>query len=593
MQSERDVAGQIPINFVTNPAVSLSSACFGAGLYDREDAAKCISNLLAVGYRRLVLDLYWSVERRTWTFCPVVIPARADVTVSTYTLTTTDSSGTATTTSAGSTSTAADTSPPTITGYTNSHGDTVYELGPYRCTGDLDLYSLVQVLVGYFQDTTSPLITYTTYLVLNLHVAASTATPTKPPPAVTGADLPSSDEERVGSFLNTNLRGFLYSPAQLAEDRSNLNRSWYDVGESYMPITEYYTIHTDSSGFQSTSDGWPSSKYIQLAKQDRVLIEYGSVDPQLAAYDLSQDEDAIFPAGSMTSEVQVSAASNGTLTSGCIYKPGATEVPQANSSWAMSNGIPVPNGASTDGTMRSMSETLFGITSCGISPVLNSTLFGQTADVNVDPYRNVSLSTGWAWAIGEPEGADTGGGTHGEPKFGRCAIMDVSLQGRWRATNCTEQRRGACRVGNSPFTWQLSNTTAEYQDVADTCPPGSAFAVPRTGLENTYLYKHLLAQSPSLIDPASTDPTLREVYINFNSIDITSCWVSGGAGSSCPYASDPQELQRRTVLVAAIAGIVICIITALTLFVKCNANRRNSRRRKRVIEGWEYEGVPS
>lgn len=588
IQSERDVAGQIPINFVTNPAVSLSSACFGAGLYDREDAAKCISNLLAVGYRRLVLDLYWSVPRRTWTFCPVVIPARADVTVSTYTSTTTGTSDTGT-----ATSTAADAPAPTITGYSDSHGDTVYELGPYRCTDDLDLSSLTEVLVGYFQATTSPLTTYTTYLVLNLHVAADTATPTQPPPAVTGADLPSSGEERVGSFLNTNLRQFLYSPAQLAEDRSNLNQSWYEVGQSYMPITEYYTIHRDPSGIQSTPDGWPSSKYVQLAKEARVLIEYGSVDPQLAAYDLAQDEDAIFPAGYMTSGVQVSASSNGTLTSGCIYHPDATEVSQANSSWAMSNGIPIPNGASTDGILGSMSDTIFGITSCGISPVLNSTLFGQTADANVDPYRNVSLSTGWAWAIGEPQGADTGGGTYGEPKFDRCAVMDVSLQGRWRATNCTEQRRSACRVGNSPFEWQLSNAAAAYRDVSDTCPPGSAFAVPRTGLENTYLYKYLLTQSPSLIDPASTDPTLREVYIDFNSIDVTSCWVSGGALASCPYASDPQELERRTVLVAAIAGIVICIITALTLFVKCNANRRNSRRRKRVIEGWEYEGVPS
>jgi hypothetical protein len=112
-------------------------------------------------------------------------------------------------------------------------------------------------------------------------------------------------------------------------------------------------------------------------------------------------------------------------------------------------------------------------------------------------------------------------------------------------------------------------------------------------LENTYLYKYLLAQPETTINPASTDANLREIYVDFNSIDVTSCWVTGGPGAKCPYESDPQQLEHRTVLVAAIAGIVILIITALTLFVKCNANRRNSRRRKRVIEGWEYEGVPS
>ncbi|KAJ5133130.1 hypothetical protein N7448_001840 [Penicillium atrosanguineum] len=592
--SERDVAGQIPINFVTNPAVSLSSACFGAGLYDREDAAKCISNLLAVGYRRLALDLYWSVTRRTWTFCPVNIPARADVTVSAYTSTTTESSSTTImTTTTDSSSTTSGAAAASITGYSDSHGDTVYELGPYRCTDKLDLSTLAEILVGYFQDTTSELTTYTTYLVLNLHAASSDSAPTEPASAVTGNDLPSSQTERVGSFLGLDLRDYLYSPSQLAEDRSNLNESWYEVEESYMPIVEYFTIHKDKKGLHSTPDGWPSSKYIQLAKSDRVIMEYGSVDPQLATYDLGQDQDTIFPPGYLTTETQTSMATNGSGTPGCLYKAGATEVSQANSSWATSNGIPVAYSASDDITMQSLDDTIAGITGCGMSPMLNSTLFGQTAEVNVDHYRNVSLAVSWAWAIGEPEGADSGGGTQGVPTFDRCAIMDLSLGGRWRATNCTEQRRAACRVGNSPFEWALSNSTAEYKFVSGMCPTGSSFAVPRTGLENTYLYKYLLTQPQSIINPESTDLSQREVYIDFNSIQITSCWVSGGPGASCPYASDPQELERRTVLVAAIAGFVILVITALTLFIKCNANRRNSRRRKRVIEGWEYEGVPS
>lgn len=361
-----------------------------------------------------------------------------------------------------------------------------------------------------------------------------------------------------------------------------------------MPIVEYFTIHKDKEGLQSTPDGWPSSKYIQLAKSDRAIMEYGSVDPQLATYDLAQDQDVIFPPGHLTTETQISVATNGSVTSGCLYKAGATEVSQANSSWATSNGMPVAYSTSDDVTIHSLGDTIAGITRCGISPMLNSTLFGQTADVNVEPYRNVSLAAGWAWAIGEPEGANSGGGTQGVPSFDRCAVIDLSLGGRWRATNCTEKRRAACRVGNSPFEWAISNSTAEYNFVSGMCPAGSSFAVPRTGLENTYLYEFLLSQPQSIINPESTtDLSQREIYIDFNSIQVTSCWVSGGPGASCPYASDPQELERRTVLVAAIAGFVILVITALTLFIKCNANRRNSRRRKRVIEGWEYEGVPS
>jgi len=56
---------------------------------------------------------------------------------------------------------------------------------------------------------------------------------------------------------------------------------------------------------------------------------------------------------------------------------------------------------------------------------------------------------------------------------------------------------------------------------------------------------------------------------------------------------DPKNQQRREVLIPTIAAIIVLLLTALTLFVKCNVNRRMSRRRKRGEGGWDYEGVPS
>jgi hypothetical protein len=140
----------------------------------------------------------------------------------------------------------------------------------------------------------------------------------------------------------------------------------------------------------------------------------------------------------------------------------------------------------------------------------------------------------------------------------------------------------------------LSSQAYTYSDAFHhACPENTSFSIPRTGLENTYLYHSLLDGSKDTLEPTATDPAKYEVWLDFNSLDVASCWVTGGPDTPCPYVADPHQLERRTVLVAAIAGIVICIITALTLFVKCNANRRNSRRGKRVIQGWEYEGVPS
>jgi hypothetical protein len=92
---------------------------------------------------------------------------------------------------------------------------------------------------------------------------------------------------------------------------------------------------------------------------------------------------------------------------------------------------------------------------------------------------------------------------------------------------------------------------------------------------------------------SSSDGESSGIWANFNSLDVQACWVTGGPNATCPYYEDEDADERRQIVIPTVAAIIVLIITALTLFVKCNANRRNSRRKKRVIEGWEYEGVPS
>jgi hypothetical protein len=172
--------------------------------------------------------------------------------------------------------------------------------------------------------------------------------------------------------------------------------------------------------------------------------------------------------------------------------------------------------------------------------------------------------------------------------------MDVTLTGHLRAADCSDERHAACRIGNSPYNWTLTGGKVSFSEAVDACSDENAsFDVPRTGLENTYLYNYLITKQNDTINPLSGDSDQREVWLNFNSLDVKACWVTGGPNVSCPYTTSSSEVERRTVIVPTIAAIIVLIITALTLFVKCNANRRNSRRKKRVIEGWEYEGVPS
>jgi hypothetical protein len=574
------VAGQIPINFVTGSGVSVTAACFGNNVFETQSTEKCISNLLSVGYRRFVIDLYWSVDARTWIFCPVAIPKNVPlVTVSatpsmTPTVTASAAQGTATV-------------------LPNSSGSSVYELGPYLCSDGLGLSGLIDIFQDYYKDTTSQLNVYIRYITFNLHVAASAASPYQLAPKVSGDELPSYSE-RVDVMMDNRLFHYIYTPSELAKDRSNLNESWYEVDDGYKPITEYFTTHELSDGSQSTPDGWPCLKYVQLAKERRLLLEYGSVDPQLEDYNLTAGKDeVIFPPGYLTSTVPGPSVNNGGLDYGCLYDADAYQVSQVNSSWAISSGLSAPQGLNETSALHELSDKVLNITACGVTPILNSTLFNKTADNTATPYKNISLSSTWAWADGEPRGSDVSEDID-TPQHNRCAVMDVSLGGHWRVAHCTEMRHTACRVENLPYTWTISNNAYSYSIAyTNACPENTTMGVPRTSLENTYLYRYLVDHSSNVIDPTSPDPTKREIWLDFNSRDIASCWVTGGPDARCPFASDPKQLEKRTVLVAAIAAIVICIITALTLFVKCNANRRNSRRGKRIIQGWEYEGVPS
>ena len=464
-------------------------------------------------------------------------------------------------------------------------GSLLHRNGPYSCSEGANIDVLINVLLGFFRHTNNQINSYTVYVIFNLHVTANASTPTLPAPKVTGAQVP-RPPEHVSAILQGSLAKYLYTPPQLAKERSNLNQSWYQVPQKYQPITEYFTIHEAPDGTQNTPDGWPCSKYVQLAEQRRALLGYGEVDPQLGELDSNIDNNnVVFPPGYLTHPVPVSLAPDGRLNSGCLYTPGADGVSEANSSWAISSEIPVPKIPPSGHRLHELTNMVLNLTACGLSPALNSTILNTTADKDISLYRNISLSSSWAWAIGEPRDA-TG------PE-NRCAVMDLSLTGHWRAANCNEIHHSACRVQDKPYVWSLSQEATKYSKAPHTCPDESWFDVPRTGLENTYLYNYLLSQPNDTVSQFSSDPVKREVWLDFNSIDIRSCWVSGGPGAGCPYASDPQQLERRTVLVATIAGIVICIIAALTLFVKCNANRRNSRRGRRVIDGWEYEGVPS
>ena len=466
---------------------------------------------------------------------------------------------------------------------TGSSGETVYELGPYQCSQNLSLDNFNTVILEYFRNTSDTIQARLLFIEYNLHAAASSNTPNEPAEAPSEQDLPNLSE-LVGSQFNSTMQGYIYKASELVSDRGDLNSSWLDQQTSEIPIAAYLTTTKLPNGVYATSDGWPCEIYVLDSKYMRLLVGWRTVDPQMANYNFTGDGGTMFPPGYLSDPRLIGTNGKGEVTAGCLFDPGKTSVSQVNSSWALSDLV--------QDSPVILSPLSNNLTSCGISPILNETLSNSTAGDNVAPYVSIARSAVWSWAPGEPRNASAlGSDDHNSQSQFRCALMDTSSAylGHWRVEDCPNKYRAACRVNYHPYIWNLSDNEVSFANAPDSCPSNTTFAVPLTGLENAYLYHQVLA-GPTQVDPNGEGAT--GIWINFNSLDIETCWVATGPDGTCPYYADKEE-EQRTVLIPTIAAIIVLVLTALTMFVKCNVNRRNARTRKRGVGGWDYEGVPS
>lgn len=394
----------MPINFVTYPGVSFKSACFSPFQYKDDDAGDCFSNLLAGGFRRFVVDLYWDQGREVWSFCPVAIPASAasqpsptaiaprqptSFTSNTLTSSFTVMADTALSTASVNAS-SLDGSLPTMVPVPSSPDLPTVSIGPYVCTNTVNLSILISLLFSYIELTQNTLDAHLLYIILNIHAAASSTAPLEPAPQPT--ILPNSSN-LLGNLFNTNLTTYIYSPSKLAADRANLNDSWYQAPFEYQPLQDYFTTNMDDRGIVSTDNGWPSESYIEFSKSRRILLSWGTVDPQMSGYDFVADEEVIFQFGS-TEDLQthVTVNSSGQVETGCFMVNGTDDITsQTNSSWAIVENV---QGFDYPTSPNSPLDPLFALasnlTSCGIAPMLNSTLLNQTVLEDFSPYKNFS-----------------------------------------------------------------------------------------------------------------------------------------------------------------------------------------------------------
>ncbi|KAI9655556.1 MAG: hypothetical protein M1821_005349 [Bathelium mastoideum] len=565
--AQRDVAQQIPINFVTTPAVALTAVCFGHGRYEDDIAERCVSDLLAMGFRRLLVDLYWDVSRNTWSLCPVEVPAsmsdstpsptlRAHSTssarISSVQLTTPTRAARAKTSTltlstatersprqilSASSSIAASTGAPRASSSSNSpsslnwstlHTPTsstasiisspsgpLYELGPYSCTSTMQLSLLATIVAQYLDGSETTLSAFMQYLQINVHVAASLDNPAGTAQTVNDTDMLPGLENALSVVLADSLSSYLYTPSMLFSDRNNLNTSWYGVSEAHYPDSNYFISEEGPDGIYASSDGWPCEAYIELEKFRRLLISFGSIDSQMSDYRLDADAATIFAPGYIQQTPLTSLSATGQIMSGCFFDTNIKALARANNSWAFSSDVIVPNeGASA---ILIANTSISNLTSCGISPILNQTILNSTADnsTSIPSYASLANAAIWSWAPNEPANDSAFSPYYASvpsppaaTQF-RCAAFNAlsTPSGRWHVADCTGQHYAACRSTTNPYTWTISTYRGTYTDVDNNCPSGFTFAVPRTALENAHLLGTLRASRPDILSSSkSTDP---------------------------------------------------------------------------------------
>lgn len=577
-------------------------ACFPNRKYENAAGAKCFSNLLAVGFQRIFLDLYWDVTRNLWSLCPVQLSASVTSSTSSNSSTPTSTASSGSTASAATAANLAQllkrqdsSSLPVTSGSaltTTTPGSSsesgtpdasaadardLVTIGPYSCTTSMDFQFLANVMSEHLDSTQYRQNATLKYFILNLHAAAPASNPTNAAETPSEAELPTRSRQ-LSKILSDELSAYLYTPESLRDERHDLNSSssWFDVDNDLEPESDYFEV-VENRGRSTTPNGWPSLSYIEMRNGKRVLVGYGHVDPQMEGYNFDGDSDVIFPRGYIETNISISTNSGGDVTNGCFFQSGQFSISgDRNNSWAISSAT-----ADTAADLRNEADSL---TYCGVSPILNETLKGAPANQNFKPYETYVQNAIWSWAQGEPQNSSST--NDGKSRIqNRCAVLN-SKSGKWQTENCDESHYSACRKPDEIYRWAISNAPASYARADLPCPDGTQFTVPHTALENTYLLNTW--QNVKSSDDDIDDDLL---WLNFNDLDAKACWVIG-QNETCPYL--PSNKGEREVVVPVVAGIIVFVLAGLTIFVKCAANRQQSKRRRRRGDDWgDYEGVPS
>ncbi|TPX32568.1 hypothetical protein SmJEL517_g04378 [Synchytrium microbalum] len=512
--NQRDISSILPIDRALWYGVSLNGSLFTSHVVSTAKL-NVITSPLSVKYQRLILDLYWDAQQKTFQMCPQPYSsAIPSPTVTTYTLTAT---ATVTTRSPSPSPSGAD---------VNING--------YICSQSIRTFpQLLPQFSTWLNGTSTQLLANVVFLILNLNDLAVTP----------NSNAAASTTTLSSSLLSIIGNASMYTPADLASDRADINNSWGFISPYYVTTFDATTNKT------STTNGWPVGQYLTLVGK-RLLVGFGSNTISATRYDTSIDANTIFSSASLGSTSFLSTDAVGSLAN--CSRP-TTGISMIGTGGFDSPYYPVAQGTSalsysfasvTDTVTTPFTSTnLVNVAQCGFTPIF-------TQNYSMDALA----STIWTWEVAEPSNQ------------GRCAVMNKD-SGRWAAADCDVRYPVACRSITNPYNWTIPDGIEYYWNGDSLCPATYRFAIPRSPIEATHLHNVLL-----------NTPNIDRLWIDYNSVSLKGCWVVGG-NTVCPYY-DATLIIPEIIAASLREGLLVVIVGFL--FLLWQINRQLQWRRLRI-----------
>jgi hypothetical protein len=338
LRSQRDLAMNTSINRIEYPAINLASSFFGNNFTDAK--VQDIGSVLNMGYRRLVLDVYWDGSRGNWQLCPDTIP-NADLTqhvarIPDMTQPVASTNNSTIVQPLPSLRKRAS-SQPSISPMPVSQASLLpsikkevfanrferlqsdVTLGSYTCTTWITFRHFMNY-VNLYLNGVDPLRnranTDIFFLILNLNNlnvnSSSGSQSINTDPQWTNnlsANQSLSLRQTIDSSIDQSLLKTprVYTPQNLTADRSNLSASFNTTGLPYFTTEMNTTSHT-----LTTDNGWPPWFYL-IEKQVQLLVGFGdNLLPSDSNYNVQDDANYIFDqqalsGGSLMNAINISS----------------------------------------------------------------------------------------------------------------------------------------------------------------------------------------------------------------------------------------------------------------------------------------------